>query len=273
MGAGVAERSRGLKFSVRCPTPARPHTVDRFVRRRWRRRDRSVARGQARGSGHESETRFVDIQGSRGGKPAVRDAVTAKGFRSAVFAVVPIAGLMVLSACRAPGGVGAAADEVPARFAASLRYLEASHPARLGAVSEDAVDPASMLEDYLEDRVLPLEKARALTLAANPDIHAALSRLQAARARIAEARSRFLPTLQFSHTFTRTFHTPASRNRLNTLLQPAQSIPSDLDTSSLAVTTILNALRLPLFGAKPKGNTNPFSEHSTALTVTWTAFD
>jgi len=122
--------------------------------------------------------------------------------------------------------------------------------------------------------VLSLESARSLAVRANPDVHAAQARLQAAAARIATARSRYYPTVVYTYAFARTFQTPANRNRLSTLLQPTPSVPSDIETGNVAVTALLNALRRPLFGSgDPGGNTNPFSEHSTALTFTWTVFD
>lgn len=128
--------------------------------------------------------------------------------------------------------------------------------------------------ELLPDDILKLETARSIAARANPDVHAALARLEAAWARISEAQARFLPTVTASHNSARTFQTPASRNRLNTLLQPAQPVPADVDVGNPALTTLLNALRRPLFGApKATGNRNPFSEHSSALTLTWTAFD
>ena len=132
------------------------------------------------------------------------------------------------------------------------------------------------VDDLLPAGELDLETARAIAIRANPDIHVAQARLEAARARVAEARAVYYPTVLFTHSLTRTFHTPASRNRLNTLLQPQQVVPTDVDltTNSLAVTTILNAIRRPLLGyGSPEGNRNPFSEHSSAFTASWTVFD
>ena len=122
--------------------------------------------------------------------------------------------------------------------------------------------------------VLDLKTARAIAVRANPDVHAARARLESAVVRIAEARSRYYPTLVFTHDSSRTFQTPASRNRLNTALQPTPTVPTDVDTNTFAVTTLINALRLPLFAADfGGGNRNSFSEHSTALTLSWTVFD
>ena len=132
------------------------------------------------------------------------------------------------------------------------------------------------VDDLLPSGELDLETARAIAIRANPDIHVAQARLEAARARVTEARALYYPTVLFTQSLTRTFHTPASRNRLNTLLQPQQVLPADADltTNSFAVTTILNAIRRPLSGyGSPQGNRNPFSEHSSAFTASWTVFD
>lgn len=121
---------------------------------------------------------------------------------------------------------------------------------------------------------LSLESARAVAIRANPDIHAAQARLAAAREAIAEARAQFLPTAFMSHSSTRTFQVPASRNRLSTLLQPQPSLPTDIQLDSFAATTLLNAIRLPLLGqTEVKGDSNSFSENSTAFTISWTLFD
>lgn len=158
------------------------------------------------------------------------------------------------------------------RHEKAVAMLPEEERARLMPYGEPVV--SSKAERLLPTDVLDLESARALAIRANPDIHAAQARLEAARARIAEARARYYPTIVFTQNATRTFHTPASRNRLNTALQPTQPVPTDVDTSSLAVTTIINALRRPLFSFdNPSGNTSSFSEHSTAFTLTWTAFD
>lgn len=128
-------------------------------------------------------------------------------------------------------------------------------------------------EQLLPDETLSLEDARSIAIRANPDMHAAYARLEAARATITEARSAYFPKVTFTHTSTRTFHTPVSRNRLNTAFQPSQPIPVDSDTGSIAVTSLINALRLPIFAGGPEPNTSSFSEHSSAFTATWIVFD
>lgn len=124
-------------------------------------------------------------------------------------------------------------------------------------------------------RVLTLDDARQTALAANPDIHAAIARLESARDRTREAASLFYPNVVFTHNSARTFLTPASRNRLNTLLQPAPIAPTNLDVAqNFAVTALLNAIRVPLFGAgEPGGVGRSFSEHSSSFTMTWSVFD
>lgn len=122
--------------------------------------------------------------------------------------------------------------------------------------------------------VLTLQEARAIAVRANPDVHAAQARLSAAAARIDQARARYYPAVLFSYSGTRTFHTPASRNRLNLLLQPPQPAPVGVDTTNFTLTTLINAIRRPLFGGTElKGESSSYSEHSTAFTAQWTAFD
>ncbi len=135
--------------------------------------------------------------------------------------------------------------------------------------------PGSDARKLLPEGILDLETARALAVRANPDVHAALARLQAASARVAEAGARYFPTVLLTHSSARTFHTPASRNRLSTALQPVPNVPIDIDTTqTFALTTLINAIRRPLFGMdRPTGNGSSFSEHSTSVTATWTVFD
>jgi len=140
-----------------------------------------------------------------------------------------------------------------------------------------APDPNA--EDLIPGGILTVQQARRIALRNNPDIHAALARLEVARARIMEARSRYYPSLSFSHRSTRTFHTPANRNRLDSLLAPSATVPTDTESSqygtdNIALQALINVLRRPLFGVPDlKGNHNPFSEHSTAFATSWTVFD
>ena len=132
-------------------------------------------------------------------------------------------------------------------------------------------------KDLLPVSLLDRATARAIAVAANPDMRVALARLQAARARVDEVAAQFYPAIIAKHDSVRTFHTPASRNRLSVPTQPVSSVPSDSDTfnaSEVAITTILNAIRRPLFGRTTSGGSaNSYSEHSTSVTVSWTLYD
>lgn len=177
--------------------------------------------------------------------------------------------LALLCACRAKFD---SLQVVLDRHADAVARLPEEERIRLLPFDEAVSTP--QVETLLPTDVLTLENARSLAVRANPDVHAAQARLQAAAARIGEARSRYYPSVVYTYDFARTFQTPASRNRLNTLLQPTPSVPSDVNTNNLAITAILNALRRPLFGSGgAKGDNNPFTENSTALTFTWTVFD
>lgn len=121
--------------------------------------------------------------------------------------------------------------------------------------------------------LLPLTVARQIAVSANPNVHSALARLEGAWARIAEARARFYPIISFTHTSARTFHRPVSRSNIGTLFQVAPIDVAEENTQDIALRAITNAIS-PLFGQNnPRGNTNPFSEHSTAFTVSWNVFD
>lgn len=126
----------------------------------------------------------------------------------------------------------------------------------------------------LPDKTLTLEDARALAVRANPDVHAAYSRLHAARARIEDAMAHYWPVVSLTHNSARTFDTPVSHNRLAALLQAPLATSDPIDTGNPALTAILNALRRPLsLSSLRDPNTNPFSEHSTTLNAVWVAFD
>jgi outer membrane protein TolC len=173
------------------------------------------------------------------------------------------------SGCRAPLD---SIQVILERHQRAVEKLPEEERSRLMPYGDPVV--TAKADELLCGGVLTLEDARTIAIRANPDIHAAQARLGNATWRIAEARARYFPTVAFSHNSTRTFHTPASRNRLDTLLQPATPAPADIETGDPLVTTLLSALTQPLFGADdPKGLRSPFSEHSTAFGATWTVFD
>ena len=157
------------------------------------------------------------------------------------------------------------------RHASAVARLPEEEQTRLMPYGHAVV--GEKVAELLPPEILTIEQARGLAVRGNPDVHAAQARLQAAAARIDEARSRYYPTVSFSHNSTRTFQVPASRNRLATALQPTPFLPTDLGGNTLAITTLLNALRQPLFGGHGGGDSSSFSEHSSSFTASWTIFD
>lgn len=127
-----------------------------------------------------------------------------------------------------------------------------------------------------EHGTITLDHARRLALRGNPDVHAAQARLEAAQAHLDDARARFLPSLLFQHTSTITFQTPPSRPRLTSAIQSAQVLPTSGTDPLEGVSPLIRPFFEPLFGSSNfilSSNSNPFSDHSTGLTFTWTVFD
>ncbi|MCO6438323.1 MAG: TolC family protein [Phycisphaerae bacterium] len=177
---------------------------------------------------------------------------------------------VVATSCRAPSG---SVESMLERHRTAMDRL----PEEEQRMLEQFGDPeeTERADDMLPADVLLLEQARSIAVRANPDVHAARARFNAAAARIDEARARYFPVVSFGHTSARTFHTPASLNRLNLAQLPQASTPIDLgDTQSIAVAALISALRRPLFGgSKFTGDRNSFSEHGTSLSLAWSAFD
>lgn len=186
-----------------------------------------------------------------------------------LWVILVIGSLLAGAGCRAPMD---SIQVVLDRHAKAVAKLPEERQNQLMPYGAAVV--GSKAESLLPAGVLTVEAARSAAVRANPDVHAAQARLETAAARIAEARARYYPTVVFTHDSTRTFHTPASRNRLATSLQPSPSVPPSIEGNNLVLTTLLNALRLPFFGlGDAEGDSNSFSEHSTAFTMTWTIFD
>lgn len=119
--------------------------------------------------------------------------------------------------------------------------------------------------------VLGLEQAHAIAVRGNPGVHAAQARLESAAARIDEARSQYFPSVSFSQSDTRIFQVPESRTKLASAVQPSPILPTELNQTSIALTTLLNALRS--FGGGASGTSSSFSEHFTGFSATWSIFD
>jgi len=119
--------------------------------------------------------------------------------------------------------------------------------------------------------VLSLERAHAIAVRGNPDVHAAQARMESAAARIDEARSQYFPSISFSQSDTRIFQVPSSRTKLASAAQPSLVLPAGLDRNTIALTTLVNALSS--FGGSYSGTANAFSEHFTGFSATWSIFD
>lgn len=192
-------------------------------------------------------------------------SVSRLGSLHLLMAIVLIAG------CRVHVG-GARSDvERALRFSTKRTTLTPSQtpPSQSRAPSEstDTV-PASGL--------LTLDRARRIAVSSNPDVHAAQARLEAARARIAQALAAFLPTISLKHTSTRTLQTPPSRPRLVTAIQNVQQLPTSGTDPLAGISPVLRPLFQPLFGASSfrlQSNANPFSDHSSGFTISWTIYD
>ncbi|MCC7292280.1 MAG: TolC family protein [Phycisphaerales bacterium] len=189
-----------------------------------------------------------------------------------------ITGIVVVGGCRT-------AEEhkrglsIPTEFLAAGGggELQASATERSEQSQEASKDSgaASSEPAWPADGTLTLEQAEGVALRSNPDIDAALARFEAAQARVGQAQSAFWPLIAFGHKSARTFHTPASRNRLALGLQTAPVLAQQTSSESLIdLSTILNALRRPLFGGNDAtGDRNSFSEHSASMSVSWTVYD
>ena len=122
---------------------------------------------------------------------------------------------------------------------------------------------------------LSLDESRRIALQAAPDIHAAQARIEAALARIGEARATYFPNLALIHNSTRNFQTPESRSPLIRPF-PQQGIPSLFTADQqLNITNVFTALTGGMFGTQSYGgsDSNSFSHHSSSLTLAWTLFD
>jgi len=122
---------------------------------------------------------------------------------------------------------------------------------------------------------LTLDAAVGIALRANPDLHAAQARLEAALARIEEVQADFLPSLTLNHKSSRTFLVPASTNRFVVPFTQQQTTIPDAGLPLTPESLISALTQNSLFGNRPGslGDTNSFSEHSTTLVVGWKLFD
>jgi len=160
-------------------------------------------------------------------------------------------------------------DAIIIRQRTAMRRLPEEDRARL--LTEQTVVETPLDAEFIPPGPLPLDEARRVALKTNPDIHAARARLEEALARIAEARSFYFPTLAFSHASNRTFQSPNRRAEYKYSGDSDQALPSNPNLTDLLNFGTSYLTRQPL--TFETGDQNPFSDHRTVLSTTWTLFD
>jgi outer membrane protein TolC len=173
-----------------------------------------------------------------------------------------------LAACEAPHQ---SIESIVRRQRDALAKLPEEERARMMRPGDPVL--ADQADDLVGPGLLTLAHAREVGLRANPDIHAARARLEAALTRIGEARSFYFPQLILTHSSNRTFLTPMTRTRIPSSIGATSSIPSIPQNPTLI--DILNLLRATTLGSTTysTGNSNSFSDHSTVMSTSWLLFD
>ncbi|HEY3246474.1 MAG TPA: TolC family protein [Phycisphaerae bacterium] len=122
---------------------------------------------------------------------------------------------------------------------------------------------------------LTLDEAQRRALRANPDIHAAVARLESAFARIGESQAAYYPNLSLTGNWSRTFLSPSLVGRITPPINPLPFLPFSPTQDTLNFASILSALSRPLLqtGGLGGGDSNGFSQNSFTFTATWTLFD
>ncbi|NLX13860.1 MAG: TolC family protein [Phycisphaerales bacterium] len=180
--------------------------------------------------------------------------------------------LLIVVGCRTPH------DSINAIIERQSRALEQMpSEARARMFDPNRTAATQPAEELRGSGLLTLEEARDIALKSNPDIQAAQARLEAALARITEARSFYFPKVNLTHQSSRTFMIP---NRQSTYRQPfpmGYYLPQL--SSGLSLIDLLNTFSGPLSGALfgnyniSTGNTNSFSDHQSTLSASWVLFD
>lgn len=178
--------------------------------------------------------------------------------------------LLVISAvgCESPQEV---IDSIVWRQRAMVEKLPAAERERMITPAQPVTTTASA--ELPAGPILSLDDARRIALQTNPDIHGARARLEAALARIDEARSFFAPQLGLLHNSTRTLHVPAQRTRITSPISPVSDLPPLNDLSLADLLGLVVQRSLGQSTGFSGGDSNSFSDHSTNLSATWTIFD
>ncbi len=130
--------------------------------------------------------------------------------------------------------------------------------------------PMDYAKRMLPEGELKIEDARAIAVRANPDIHTAQARLEAAAARIDEARSQYLPQVFFAHNTTRVFQSSSNGSSFESLISPNAVVTPEPQGTNFLTETLRN---LVLGSDVTKPSRSAFSEHTSGLSFSWTVFD
>ena len=178
--------------------------------------------------------------------------------------------MLLVGGCAVPTGgtVHTAVDRAaPGR---SVRSAEDRSPQAESTPAESPAEP-----DW-PDGILTLDAARMITVRDNPDLDAARARLAGAVAQIDQALARYYPTITFRHTTGLTTQTARNRPQLTSVLSSVEQLPSLAGTADPLqnVNPLFRPFLRPLFGTPTLGsNSQAFTNNSTGLTASWTAFD
>ncbi len=176
-----------------------------------------------------------------------------------------VCGLILFSGCRVPL---TKLESIVQRHREAMAELPPEDSIRIDAYGTPV--PMDYAKRMLPEGELTIEDARGIAVRANPDIHTVQARLEAAAARIEEARAQFFPQIFFAHNTTRVFQRPSNGLSFESLISPnAVATPAPQGTNFLTET-----LRNLVLGSDVnKPNRSAFSEHTTGLSLSWTVFD
>jgi outer membrane protein TolC len=180
----------------------------------------------------------------------------------------------VVCACDSPPRYGGQAAHVET-WLMSPQAARAATANNQGPSAVSAANPDSQTLAPLSGE-LTLEEARQRALRANPDVHAAQARIEAAFARIGEAQAAYYPNLLLTANSSRTFLAPGLIGRVTPPINPfLPFLPFAPTQDTLTFGSLLTALSQPLLQPRGLGggDSNAFSQHSMTTTVTWTLFD
>ncbi len=177
--------------------------------------------------------------------------------------------VLLAAGCQAPHN---SIQSIIKRQAEALERLPEEDRRRM-MPPQEPVETAQPMTPVVPD-VITLDDARRVALQANPDIHAAQARMQAALARIGEARAPFFPQIAAVQNSTRTFQVPRYRNSLVRVVPTQPPVDLITDEAQINFAGVFQVLSNRIFSTQSAtGDSNSFSQHSSTLNAVWTLFD